>query len=472
MATAYHIAVADAMVDFPVLQGIIRSGRFELLVDPAPLIAAVNGNKEIQAAMSALFTTIEKAIIEQSDEIKSSLQQLEELESQAAVLQDQVNQLDADLNTANAVTTALQNTHVTADRKTSLAKDPDTFSGEGTDTVKRHTEYMTWRSKIQIRWTQDSHEFPSELRKILHVMGLLSDSAYLAVKAETDKVLANPSDQTAWKWQTGQELLDHLDTKYGTFDLVAEALRKFGELEQADKFASFTDFITEFSILADRATLDNATKVRSLNDKVSGKIRRALVNQAVKPDRTDWDAWVKLVQALAENIADDEHRQKLRNKNNTNHSHNASSGSQNQQTGRTVSQGGSAMDLDGVSIARVSHEEMAFRMANGLCKRCGKPGHIAVNCPLRDGRGRGRGGRLASSGRGRGQSGSFSSYTPPQSDVQQTPWYQPHYYQTPSHAGGAPTYTPHSPYVPHGRGGSTTHSLRSVQYPSPGFVIP
>lgn len=54
----------------------------------------------------------------------------------------------------------------------------------------------------------------------------------------------------------------------------------------------------------------------------------------------------------------------------------------------TVSQGGSAMDLDSISRqrdpdGRLSKSAKNARRALGRCLRCNEPGHIALSCPLR-----------------------------------------------------------------------------------------
>lgn len=91
--------------------------------------------------------------------------------------------------------------------------------------------------------------------------------------------MSNSGDPTQWKWQSGADLLAYLDATYRTFDVAADAEKKLSLLSQKDDYTNYTDFITEFTSLADRAGIDDATRVRLLRDKVTARIRKAAVNQ-------------------------------------------------------------------------------------------------------------------------------------------------------------------------------------------------
>lgn len=114
--------------------------------------------------------------------------------------------------------------------------------------------------------------------------------------------MANEGDPTQWRWQTGDDLLAYLDTTYRTFDVAADAERKLSVLSQKDDFAIFTDFITEFTSLANRAGIDDATRVRYLREKANARIRKAAMNQVPQPAKDDWPAWLKLYTSLATNV--------------------------------------------------------------------------------------------------------------------------------------------------------------------------
>lgn len=98
------------------------------------------------------------------------------------------------------------------------------------------------------------------------------------------------------------------------------------------------------------------------------------------------------------------------------------------------------MDLNNVNAPRISPEENWYRTDNGLCRRCGRPGHIAVNCtpavraaappaPPRGGpsaRGSSRGGRGAwrGGGRGFGQPQNYQQFQPQYQQQFQQPYQQ------------------------------------------------
>lgn len=204
----------------------------------------------------------------------------------------------------------------------SLAKDPTAFDASEKDAIKRNTEYENWRSKILIRLAQDSHEFTDELKKVLHIASLLTGSAWQSVQKGVTTILDNPTDQGRWTWASGVDLLAALDRTYRNFDAAAEADKRLTLLNQKDEYSVFTDFITEFVTLCDRAEIDDATRVRYLRDKINARIRKATVMQNPQPDRADWPGWLKLVSSLAKNIEHDEFQAKAHQHQGNKHNNN------------------------------------------------------------------------------------------------------------------------------------------------------
>lgn len=305
----------------------------------------------------------------------------EELRTQLATLQTQFNVQSVALATSTtALAESNANANPAAPYKKSIAKDPASFDASDKDATKRHTAFENWRSKIAIRWAQDEHEFPSEHRKILHIAGLLSGAAYQGVRTNLETIIANSGDPTQWKWQSGADLLAYHDATYRTFDVAADAEKKLSLLSQKDDYANYTDFITEFTSLADRAGIDDATRVRFLRDKVTARIRKAAVNQVPQPERADWPAWQKLYSALAKNIEHDEFLTKTKTGTNQ--------GNGNRENSAPAKKDPDAMDLSSARVGTngnaprgpITPEERQHRLANGLCKRCGGPGHIAAFC--------------------------------------------------------------------------------------------
>lgn len=341
----------------------------------------------LDAACVGLFTVISN----QGDNLRHSdaennrlIGENADLRDNLATLQTQLTDLQAQFNTqASAMAAALASGNTTSATKKSLAKDPDSFDASDKDATKRHTAYENWRSKITIRWAQDSHEFPTEHQRILHIAGLLSGPAYQGIRTGLESVLDNNGDPTQWRWQSGTALLETLDATYRNFDVAADAEKKLTLLVQKDDFSNYTDFITEFVSLADRAGVDDATRVRFLRDKVNARIRKATITQIPQPARGDWNGWLKLISALAKNIEHDEflaesHGNKTGSGNLGNNNNNAN-----------PKKDPDAMDLSAARVGgnggngggtRLSPAKLQYRMDNGLCKRCGGAGHIAIYC--------------------------------------------------------------------------------------------
>lgn len=311
-----------------------------------------------------------------------------DLRNNLATLQNQLTDLQAQFNSqASAMATALASKSTTTAAKKSLAKDPDSFDASDKDATKRHTAYENWRSKITIRWAQDSHEFPTEHQRILHIAGLLSGPAYQGIRTGLESVLNNTGDPTQWKWQSGMALLYTLDATYRNFDVAADAEKKLTLLIQKDDFSNYTDLITESVSLADRSGVDDATRVRYLRDKVNARIRKATITQIPQPTRDDWDGWLKLISALAKNIEHDEFLAKSHGNKTGSGNNNGNSGNNNNNA--NPKKDPDAMDLSAARVGgnggngggtRLSPAELQYRMDNNLCKRCGGAGHIAIHC--------------------------------------------------------------------------------------------
>ncbi|KAK4442226.1 hypothetical protein QBC34DRAFT_419043 [Podospora aff. communis PSN243] len=305
--------------------------------------------------------------------------------------------------------------------RAATAKDPTPFTAAETDTKKRQIQYESWRKLILVRWSQDITEFPHERNKILHVAGLLADKASQSIAADFDRFLKHQlEDPSTWPWPSGQALIDVLDKKWKVLNLRTQADQEVRMLKQEGQFNNFADFMAEFTVLCDQAELANVTRVAYLQEKVKPRLRSAIAVQLKQPEEDDWAGWSDLVTTLNRNQEREDFAKKItggtnagsQNSQNTQGGNRQNNQSQNNQNGqvqnnpaKTTTQGGSAMDLDAVNLNRISPEEMARRMANGLCRRCAKPGHIAANCRSQvnaDGNGWGRGGGRGALTNGRG----------------------------------------------------------------------
>jgi hypothetical protein len=350
-----------------------------------------------------------------------------------------------------------------------LMKDPDRFTGEEKDAIKRHDAFVDWKDKVLLRWRQDSHDFPTEFSKILHASGLLTGRASQGIQAELRRVLDNEDDDAEWPWKTGTELLDALTAKYNTLDLQLNAEQRLHNLTQSNEFSLYADFINEFQQLADRAGWSDTVRIFHLQNKVNRKMRDAIGVQMVLPAKDDLPGWLRALRTLAtrkEQEAFAASNWKAQQPHGGgNNSGNNSSGNNNNTKGHgdpgTNAGSGEPMDLSRLSL---SVEERNRRIKNQLCMYCGGNDHFRADCRIAQPSRGGRGGRGGYTGRG-GQRGGRGGFTQPGQDQ-----YTPTSYQYSNRSGNQdfnnqyPTRGSRGNYSSHG--GFSGHGSPSPQYPS------
>ncbi len=344
---------------------------------------------------------------QQAIEAQQKTTQVTNLTIQVANLTHQLANAQGTIQTLQNTTTA-HAPAIVAPRTNSIPH-PTPFSGDEKDSAKRTQEFNTWKLGIMSRWDSYPGDFPTERAKINYINTLLKGTAAAGVHNGIVKVFMNPTDPTKWTWRTGQKLLEHLTSKYATLDMVAEAERKLRDLSQANEYARFTDFLTEFVNLTDICEWDNASRVRGMESRISGKLKRALATQLKTPEKDDFQGWVEMMQTLATKQEALEHLQKRL----PSHGGNGDGGqAKNNRANDKADDKGDPMDLDAMklTVARLTDVERNRRYNEGLCYHCARPGHLMKNCPNVAGRsGRGtRGGR--GSGNQRGGFGGFSGF--------------------------------------------------------------
>lgn len=294
-------------------------------------------------------------------------------------------------------------------RRRTTGTNPDKFTGEEKDARKRYIEYKNWRNHIMMRWTDEPFLFPREMNKILHAAGLLGGDAFMSISTAIETIMENPNDDTKWSWKTGDELLKALDRKYMTLDIAAVAEQDITKLEQKEDYAKFSDFITMFESLCDQCSLDDSTKVRYLRRKVNRSIRDAIIKQPDLPGKDAYAAWVELLTKLARNQEDEDFYRKLEKE------HRREPGRYDGNNNKEKAKDPDAMDLDKLNINKIAPQELARRIREGLCKRCGGADHYARDCTPQHrannqnqrGRGGARGGATGHGGATRGGHGDY-----------------------------------------------------------------
>lgn len=294
---------------------------------------------------------------------------------------------------------------------------PTPFTGDEKDTSKRTAQFQTWETRVEARWFNRPREFNAESKKILYAAALLEGTAATGVRTGIDKIMKNPTDPATWPWKTADEFMAHLERKYATLDLAADAENQLRKLAQKDEFAVFTDFLTEFTNLTDVCDWDGAARVRGFREKLSRRMREALNMQVNTPARDDFAGWVKMAQTLAVNLEGEDNLRKVGVGNNNGRSNNNNGGN----NGGAKPKDPDAMDVDAmhVNLAKIPEEEKLRRMSDGLCFNCGQAGHLARNCknPTNKGQRGGRGGMRGGHGGQYRQRSGYGGFSYPQSNL-------------------------------------------------------
>jgi len=284
-----------------------------------------------------------------------------------------------------------------------LSHDPEPFDGTEKNAVKRQEMYTAWKMQIKSNWMMDAGCFCDELRKLLHMSGLLKGDAHTTNKSAVQSVLDHPFDHTEWEYETGDALFEELDRQYEVVNIKLVAQRDFDKLEMS-KNQNFPNFLSLFKQLAAQADKTNEQKVEALKKKVTNEIAVLYMSLPNRPGDGDFNAWASATTKIWENIQEYEHNQGRSKKwdkqtyDKQKQSHNSTPDP-------------NAMDLDSVRLSRLTDAERQWCIDNNCCFFCRQPGHSRDNCPskkkaaedwdkgIRGGRGGTRGG---GSGRGRG----------------------------------------------------------------------
>ena len=266
-------------------------------------------------------------------------------------------------------------------------------------------------------------------------------------------LLEHKDDPGAWPWATGNAFLRDLTAQYDTVDHRADARQRLHNLTQSGDFASYADFINEFTQLANRAQWDNSMRIHHLQQKVNRRMRDAVGVQAEVPADDDLREWLKLLRNLATRKEQEAFAQSIaKNQNHNNHSNSGRGSTSSRASAPALA------DPDATDLSRISLEERNRRMANDLCMYCGAADHFRPGCPIAPpfGQRGGRGGRGATGGRGgRGTRGGCGGVQPQGHQYSQYP------------QGPQSTQFSNSQYQP--SPASYPPNLRHIGFPGPAF---
>ena len=298
--TAWGKALSNNIVDgFPRIAAIVALG---VGADCASLISTVLANNTSTRQFNAILEAIED-YIDHAERRNDTL--LTEKDTEIAKKITQVE--DQTLLIQNLAARLVSTGHVTPTSRR-VSKDPQPFAGDNKDIAKRQQEYVNWCSQIRLVFLQDGDMFTTDMKKILHVAGLLTGDAQDVNRNDFDTIINNPHDPTMWKWLSIDAVFASLDIQFKTLDLSREASRDFDNLFMKGK--PFQNFIAQFSTLAQKSGKTERQKVEALKLKVSDELQKATAIQINTPGAEAFEEWCSFYQRLYNNQRDYEHLQR------------------------------------------------------------------------------------------------------------------------------------------------------------------
>jgi hypothetical protein len=298
--TTWGKALSNNIVDsFPRIATITASG---VGADCTALINMIRVNSNASRQFNAILEAIEDYIEHSERQNDASLTEKDvEIAKKFTQLEEQ------NLLIQNLAARLASTSHVTPTSRR-VSKDPQPFAGDNKDIAKRQQEYVNWCSQIRLVFLQDGDVFTTDIKKILHVAGLLTGDAQDVNRNDFDTIIDNPHDPTMWKWRSIDAVFASLDIQYRTLDLSREASRDFDNLFMKGK--PFQNFIAQFSTLAQKSGKTERQKVEALKLKVSDELQKATAIQINTPGAEAFEEWCSFYQKLYNNQKDYEHLQR------------------------------------------------------------------------------------------------------------------------------------------------------------------
>lgn len=454
---AWGNQTATLFCSLPHLQKIAHLG---ISTDPTHLISSLEEDNDLSGPLDNLFLSIEAALTHHATEYE--------------ILRDQHNTLQRDYNRMScAMVGAMSNAAISPARR--VTTDPDPFTGEEKDVVKRQQNYLTLKANLLRCFAVDSHTFTTEFLRIQYIAARLKGEAAYLYRERFETVTRNPTEDFSWHWKTSDAVFQTLDEQYATVDLSRQAAIDFDNLWMRNQ--SFQNFKADFDRLAQLCKKTNVQKVEALKIRVSQELSDRVFNIISTPGPDDFEAWCKLFNSIYQNEQEKAHLDRLRSSNNNRNRQFIPASTYSVSVPAATVTTTTASDTGDPMILDATH-----RIALDTCAYCKEKGHWKNDCQKRksamalyshppgsqqQGRGRyvsnhgqssyARGG-FGGRGRGRGQN--------PSEQYQNQ--YQNHYQQpTPQHRPQPLQYQSQLRAIEHGYVGTESESSSPIPNMTP-----
>ena len=375
---------------FPAAAFAVRAGIVEY--DPTMLIRQLQDNTgdPVALALRSMMRIIDNTLEHTAGERNDAQDQLQLRQNELQACQSNL-QKKSDLcdTLSTRLSSLLVHEAVPSYPKQRLSKDPPPFDGEEKEMKKRQQAYVNWKSQLKLCFAQDSAQFSSEKVKILHAVGLVRGEAYNNNSAIFDYMTSHPDDVACWTCTTSAALFTCLDRQYETLDLKLDAGIDFDQLFQ--RKIPFPNFIAKFETLAYQCGKTDEQRVDALKKKISQELAEKLATLENPPAANDYRSWVKKCRVFYDNIRVYEHNQLGKTGPSRPRIYDPSPRPSPQ-----ISSAGDPMELDRISLSRMSEEDCEYCRAHNLCFYCKGQGYGIDNCEKKadaDSRSAGRGSR-------------------------------------------------------------------------------
>jgi hypothetical protein len=240
----------------------------------------------------------------------------------------------------------------------------------------KNPRFEDWLMAMERKLTTNADRYPTEYDKLTYISSRCEDRAQRTIFSRMKPDSVSP-------YHTAEECFDHLRVAFADPNRELKAQRQYRDLKMFGK-ASFSEFVSEFSILAQEANIDPAHFKRDFNEALTYRLRSAVVTYYI--DRNvDFDQFVLYCHQLDDShTAIDEDRK--RNK------EGPATGGNTKNTKGAISKAttSSTTTVDRAStpttprtFSPLTDEERDRYRTEGRCFYCRELGHIGKDCPKR-----------------------------------------------------------------------------------------